>query len=149
APATATVPTSGPVASSGSTASGADAQPPDPNSSLGVVTRLSDLNSYRFKMKIEGNGGPLAEAAASFSGLFAGSGASQGLSMEVTGAYIKPDRGQQTMKLGDFIIDLTTIGKQQWSRVFGLLSGPDSADRSVEEYSFAAGIWDSGLIDSF
>jgi hypothetical protein len=112
--------------------------------------KLADLNSYKYSLKIEGTGGPLSDVASTFGALQTGSSAStQGLLMEVTGAYIKPDKSQQTLKLGTFTIDFTTIGKQQWTTAFGIKSGPDTATRSTEDYSFAASIWDEGLLDSF
>jgi hypothetical protein len=112
--------------------------------------KLADLDSYRYSLKIEGTGGPLSDVAATFGALQAGSAAStQGLVMEVTGAYIKPDKSQQSLKLGNFTVDFTTIGKQQWTTAFGIKSGPDTATRSTEDYSFAASIWDEGLLDSF
>ena len=112
--------------------------------------KLADLDSYRYSLKIEGTGGPLSDVAATFGALQTGSAAStQGLVMEVTGAYIKPDKSQQSLKLGNFTVDFTTIGKQQWTTAFGIKSGPDTATRSTEDYSFAASIWDDGLLDSF
>ena len=117
---------------------------------VGTAGKLADLNSYRFNMKIEGSGGPLSDVATNLGAFQGGTQtANQSLQMEVAGSYVKPDRGQQTLKLGNFTVDFTTIGKQQWTKVFGIQSGPDSSTRSTEDYSFAASIWDDGLSDSF
>jgi len=138
----ASVPTSAPAAA-------ATSRPSDSSPACNAG-KLADLNSYKFNMKIEGSGGPLSDVASTF-GAFQGSApsATQNLVMEVAGSYVKPDRGQQTLKLGNFTVDFTTIGKQQWTNVFGIQSGPDSASRSTEDYSFAATSWDEGLVDSF
>jgi hypothetical protein len=117
---------------------------------VGGAGKLNDLSSYRFAMRIEGSGGPLEGVASTFQALQTGTPDSrQDLVMEVNGAFVKPDRGQQTLKLGTFNLDITTIGKQQWTRVFGIQTGPESAARTTEDYSFAASIWDEGLVDSF
>ena len=119
-------------------------------SAQGSGGKLADLNSYKVNLKIEGTGGPLSDVASAFGSLPGSTGpASQNLVMEVTGAYVKPDKSQQSLKLGNFTIDFTTIGRQQWTTVLGIKTGPDTASRSTEDYSFAASIWDDGLLDSF
>jgi len=132
------------------TSPAASSTPSGGTAATGTAGKLADLTSYKFNLKIEGFGGPLEDVAASFAALQPGSPtANQTLTMEVTGAFIKPDRGQQTLKLGSFTVEFTTIGRQQWAKVFGIQTGPDTASRSTEDYSFAASLWDEGLIDAF
>ncbi len=148
-PTTRTGATATPTVRAGTTPA-ASSTPSGGAAATGTAGKLADLTSYKFNLKIEGFGGPLEDVAATFAALQPGSPTpNQTLTMEVTGAFVKPDRGQQTLKLGSFTVEFTTIGRQQWAKVFGIQTGPDSASRSTEDYSFAASLWDEGLIDAF
>ena len=111
--------------------------------------RLSDLSSYKFTLKIEGSGGPLSELQAFFGApLSAGTpAANQTVTFEVSGTYVKPDRGQQTFKIAGLTVTQTTIGRQQWTSVAGIQSGPDSVLGSLDDYSLAASLWEENFLD--
>jgi hypothetical protein len=109
------------------------------------LTRLADLNSYKYTLKIEGNGAFLSEA---FGGL--GLNPANGdLRFEASGSYVKPDRGEQIVRFGDQLtVNVVTIGRQQWSGVGGVYALPDSFAREATDYSLATSFWDAGFIDS-
>jgi hypothetical protein len=106
------------------------------------LTKLADLNSYRYTMKIEGNATALTDAAGGF-----GTPGSD-VKVAYSGAYVKPDRGQQQITLGDSLkVDVITIGRQQWTGIGGTYGAPESASRTPEDYSAAIGFWDNGFME--
>ncbi|HXH22464.1 MAG TPA: hypothetical protein VNN10_10565 [Dehalococcoidia bacterium] len=110
--------------------------------------RLADLNSFKSSLKISGFGGPLAELQAFFGGGLTGTPSpNQQVSFEVEGVYVKPERGQQTIKLGALTVVQTTIGRQQWTSFSGILSGPSGSSGSLEDYSLVASLWDENFLD--
>jgi hypothetical protein len=112
--------------------------------SSGAFTRLQDLNSYKYTLRLESTG--LPEIANAFAGV-AGSG--ENILLEASGSYVKPDRSQQTWKLGTLTIGVVTIGRQQWLSLGGATyAAPTTAARDTSDYSLAATFWDESLIDS-
>jgi len=139
-------PTAAAVATSSQAAQATPASTPRSSTSQG---RLSDLNSYRYTLRMEGSGGPLAELATLF-GATAGSTptANQKVTFEVKGAYVKPDKGQMTITIGSFIVSQTIIGRQEWTSFGGITQGPSPTNPDPSDLSFVVSLWDEGLSDA-
>jgi hypothetical protein len=112
----------------------------------GNVSRLADLDSYRYTLVMEGRGGPLAGLADAFD---ESADPNADVTMEVSGVYVKPDKGQVTITIGGLEIGITTIGTQQWTSFSGVTSGPQQIPApSAGDLSFAASFWDEGFLTS-
>jgi hypothetical protein len=122
-----------------------------------VKAGLSDLNSYRCSLTIQGSGSALAELAAALSPQAPATppapgptpAAAQPLGFEATVVYVKPDRAQLSIKIGDQTYGQTTIGKQQWSSLGSLTVGPNAVPtQTPNDLSLCAAFWDGGFADS-
>jgi hypothetical protein len=119
-----------------------------------VRAGLSDLTSYKCTLKIEGNGGPLADlenlfSPPSTSGTPVARAGSGTVGFEATVTYIKPDKSQMTVKAGNDSFSQTTIGKQQWATLGGLTVGPNSVGtQSANDLSLCNSFWDGGFADA-
>jgi hypothetical protein len=100
---------------------------------------FSNLNSYKYTLKMSGSGGPVGDIT---DGL-AGAGInSQNVVIEFNGAYIKPDKAQVAIKVGNFETSTTVIGTQQWNTFAGQTQGPLPATQSdLEDANFLLGFW--------
>ncbi len=140
-------PSGSPAASASPSASGAGTPAPSGTASAGApitATKLADLKSYRYNLKMSGHGGPLADLQSSF-----GSVGAQDISLEVDGSYVNPDKGQMTMAISGIKIARTIIGKQEWSTFNGTTTGPTAAaSLDPEDLSLAVAFWDEGFLDS-
>ena len=122
----------------------------DPTSTSGGTSsgRLQDLDSYRYKVKLEGSGGPLTDLSAGL-GSIPGASAGDDVSMEVTGAYVKPDRAEMTISVGGISVALTSIGQQEWVSIGGLVQGPmPISSAAAGDISIAVAFWDDGFLNS-
>lgn len=95
-------------------------------------TGFSNLNSYKYKLVFSGTGGVVDEILSSFE---------NAKSAEFSGAFIKPDKAQASIKGGSFEAVATVIGNQQWQSFNGLVQGPLPAT--------AQDIADANIIDAF
>ncbi len=126
-----------------STSTGASSSTParSATSSSGAssTSGLSDLKSYKYSLKMSGNGGPVGELSSSLGG----SSGSTNAVVEVSGAYIKPDRAQTSIKVAGLEISTVVIGSQQWNTFAGQTQGPTSAAASdLEDANFLLGFWE-------
>jgi hypothetical protein len=71
--------------------------------------------------------------------------------MEFSGAYVKPDKGEQRISFAGLVFSQTTIGRQQWVSFGGLTQGPTTlaSAPSVSDLSFAADLWDESPFVEF
>jgi len=112
-------------------------------------SKLADLDSYRYNLKMSGQGGPLTQLSSSLGGLSGAGTPTQNVTFEVDGAYVKPDKAQMTMSIGTLKITRTVIGKQEWSGFGGINTGPTTATSTApEELSLAVAFWDEGFLAS-
>ncbi len=113
------------------------------------VGTLGSLNSYRYTLRIEGAGGPFTALVGQVGGLTGtpSPGGSQQVVMEVKGAFVKPDRAQETISIGGLTVTSTTIGGQQWSTLGTIISGPKTKTPSPNELSFVGPLWDDSFIN--
>jgi hypothetical protein len=142
-----------PVASSPTTAPATTSRPSSTptatSSSAGTLpARLPDLSSYKYTFKIEGTAGLIAEISGSTlpSGVNPNTGT---LVFDVKGSYVKPDRGEATIAYGGVTVTRVVIGRQQWTRTNGALSGPAQITSSGDDdYSFVSAFWDSSATEA-
>jgi hypothetical protein len=91
-------------------------------------------------MKLSGTGGPLADLTGELGSL--GSSASN-VALEVSGAFIKPDKAQTSIKVAGFSTSTVIIGNQQWTTFAGQTQGPLPATQSdVNDANFLTGFWE-------
>ncbi len=109
---------------------------------------LPDLTSYRYSFRIEGTAGLIAEL--SRSSLPPGVNPNTGtLVFEAKGAYLKPDRGEVTVTFGSANVTIVAIGRQQWTRVDGVLAAPRQLTSPGEDdYSYIADFWDTSASEA-
>ncbi|HEY7268731.1 MAG TPA: hypothetical protein VH951_02775 [Dehalococcoidia bacterium] len=116
-----------------------------------VKAGLADLNSYKCDLKISGSGGPLADLQTLFpppsgSPTPAPSSANQDVGFEATISYVKPDKSQMTIKIGNESFSQTTIGRAQWASLGGLTVGPNTISaQSASDLSLCNAFWDEGF----
>jgi hypothetical protein len=122
-----------------------------------VRAGLSDLTSYRCALTIQGSGSALADLEAALSPQAPGTPpavgptatAAQTVGFEATVVYVKPDKAQLSIKIGDQAYGQTTIGKQQWSSLGSLTVGPNAVPaQTPSDLSLCAAFWDGGFADS-
>lgn len=139
--------TSGSGGSSGGTTGTATPSGSGSGSGSNAPTRasISNLNSYKYTIKMTGTGSIMADIAGGLEEI--GGSSSGSVTFEVSGAYIKPDKAQTTIKLGSFETSTVIIGNQQWTSAFGQVIGPSPATTSdVTSANFLADFWtDDGL----
>jgi hypothetical protein len=130
----ATSPTARPSASPAATTTGG---------SGATAGRLSDLNSYRYTLKMEGMGGPLTQLTDVVPGATPGSNTV----LDISGTYIKPDKAVLSIQAGSFAITQTMIGNQQWVAIGSLVQGPSPlTGQTAGDLSFAALFWDESFV---
>jgi hypothetical protein len=117
------------------------------NSSSVKTTGLSDLESYRYSLRMEGTGtgGPLADIRDGLSSVPGGSTprANEPVTFNVDGAYVKPDKATWQIKVGSFEVAQTVIGRQEWVTFGGQTMGPQPASSlDPADLSLAAAMWD-------
>lgn len=122
--------------------SGDDPEPQEPTPAVSAtsgqgntlkVALLSSLDSYKFTLQIDGDGGPVAS-------LSGGSG-----TFNVTGSYIKPDRQQTAIKAGDQTIQSVIVGNQQWTVSAAGVQGPlPTGPNSLVLANPILAFWDGG-----
>ncbi len=118
------------------------------NGAAPVRAGLADLTSYKCTLRIEGNGGPLADLESLLSPTGATPGA-QAVSFEGNVTFVKPDKAQVSIKLGGETFGQTTIGRQQWSTLGGLTVGPNAVGpQTPSDLSVCASFWDDGFAES-
>jgi hypothetical protein len=121
-----------PVTSATSTASGA------------TTAGFSDLNSYKYTLKLSGNGGPVGDITDGLSSLGVND---DNATLEVNGSFIKPDKAQTSIKVAGFETSTTVIGNQQWNTFAGQTQGPLAATASdLADANFLLGFWEGGDI---
>jgi hypothetical protein len=117
-----------------------------------VKAGLGNLASYKCTIKISGSGGPLSDLDALFSpptGTATPERSQQGLGFDATVIYVKPDKSQVTIRLGNDSFSQTTVGKQQWAMLGGLTVGPNSVGtQSPSDLSLCTAFWDDGFADA-
>jgi hypothetical protein len=107
---------------------------------------LSNLNSYKYSLKMSGNGGPVGDITEGLAGLGADSADAV---LEVTGSYIKPDKAQTSIKVAGFETSTTVIGNQQWNTFGGQTQGPNPATASdLADANFLMGFWQGDDLSS-
>jgi hypothetical protein len=125
------------ASSGGTTSSSGGTTSSSGSSSAPSTANFSNLNSYKYTMKMSGKGGALTD-------ITGGLGGSGDLSIEISGAYIKPDKAQTSLKLAGFQTSMTIIGNQQWTTFAGQTQGPTPATQSdVDDANILASFWDS------
>jgi hypothetical protein len=103
---------------------------------------IANLNSYKYSLKMSGTGGLVGDITSGLGGV-GGSTPASGVVLEVSGAYIKPDKAQTSIKVAGFETSTTVIGNQQWSSFGGMVQGPTPATASdVEDANFLLGFWE-------
>jgi hypothetical protein len=115
-----------------------------------VKAGLADLNSYKCSLKISGNGGPLTDLQSLFPAPSGTPGPTPATSavigFEATISYVKPDKSQMTIKLGNETFSQTTIGRAQWASLGGLTVGPNTISaQSASDLSLCNAFWDEGF----
>jgi hypothetical protein len=114
-----------------------------PSGTTQVRAGLAELNAYKCSLKLEGQGGPLTELQQ----IYSSSGSAAGpIVFEALVTYVKPDKSQLTLKLGEETFVQTTIARQQWTTIGTLTLGPNAvAAQSHSELSMCASFWDEGF----
>jgi hypothetical protein len=108
-----------------------------------VRAGLGDLNAYKCSLKLEGQGGPLTELQQLYS---SGGSATGPIVFEASVTYVRPDKSQLSLKLGEETFTQTTIARQQWTTIGTLTLGPNAvAQMSPTELSMCASFWDEGF----
>jgi hypothetical protein len=112
-------------------------------SGIGKVALLEDTTSHRYTIKIESSGidffgmEDLAKDVASLGGN-AAPRAGAPITVEIAGAYSKPDKGQVKFTVNGTSMALTTIGTQQWTQLGTTTQGPRNVGRqSIDDLSVA------------
>jgi len=112
---------------------------------------LADLDSYRYtmNMELEGLESVFAESLSAIPGQDPAALA-ESLTMEVTGAYVAPDKIEVRMSISgvDDELAMTTIGDQQWVEMGDLAIGPIQAVGDIEEMNLASIVWDGFSADT-
>lgn len=105
---------------------------------------LGDLNSYRYSLKMEIRG---LESlwAEGMEGLGGAEPAAmpETLTLEVTGAFVAPDKAEARMRIGGLADELTmtVIGDQQWMKMGELAMGPTDFEGDLSDMSLAHAMW--------
>jgi hypothetical protein len=106
---------------------------------------LTSLTSYRYTMNMEMEGlqSALTEEMAAIPGQDPTAMAER-LEMEISGAYVAPDKAESHMRITgvDDELVLIVIGDQQWVQLGDLALGPMEATGDVSELDFALMIWE-------
>jgi hypothetical protein len=111
-----------------------------------VRAGLADLTSYKCTIRIAGSGGPLSDLSALITPASGTPAAGEEAAFEASVTYVKPDKSQMTLKLGDETLVQTTIGQQQWSAIGGFTVGPNAVGaQTATDLSLCASFWDEGF----
>lgn len=125
-------------------ATGGSASPSNRATPGATVTNqgLANLNSYKYTLKMSGTGGPVGDITSGLSDL-AGGTPSANVVMEISGAYIKPDKAQTSIKIAGFETSTVVIGNQQWATFAGQTIGPQPATAAdLADANFLEGFWE-------
>jgi len=116
--------------------------PSEPGFAPGALT---NLNSYRYtmKMELEGLESLLTEQMAALPGQDP-TAMAESLKLEVEGAFVAPDKAESRIRISgvDEELALTVIGNQQWVELGDLAIGPMEAVGDVSELDFALMMWE-------
>jgi hypothetical protein len=109
--------------------------------------RLADLSSYRYTVRIDGVGGPAAGLFAEISAPLGSPTpiAGQAVTLDVTGAYVKPDRATTTWRFSGNALTLTFIGRDRWAQFGTIITGPTPGNRTPNDMSLAGQAWDAAF----
>lgn len=101
---------------------------------------FSSLNSYKYRLVFSGTGGVVEEILSNFQGA---------TTAEFSGAFIKPDKAQASIKGGSFEAVATVIGNQQWQSFNGVVQGPLPATaQDIEDANIIDAFWQSSFQDN-
>lgn len=120
---------------------------------IGNLGRLEDTNSHRYTVKIETSGIDffgMQELAEDVQSLVGGPAPRAGapITVDITGAYSKPDKGTVKFVINNATLSQTTIGTQQWTQYGTTTEGPKNVGRqSVDDLSLAVSMFESLLED--
>lgn len=116
--------------------------PSEPGFAPGALT---NLNSYRYtmKMELEGLESLLTEQMAALPGQDP-TAMAESLKLEVEGAFVAPDKAESRIRISgiDEELALTVIGNQQWVELGDMAIGPMEAVGDVSELDFALMMWE-------
>jgi predicted small lipoprotein YifL len=119
---------------------------PSPAGEAVATGSLTNLNSYRYsmKMELEGLESALAEQMAAIPGQDP-TAMAEALEMEISGAFVAPDQAESHMSISgvDDELVLVVIGNQQWVQLGDLAIGPMEAVGDVSELDFALLMWEA------
>ena len=112
---------------------------------LGKLGKLEDTTSHRYVIKIESSGidffgmqDLLDDVQSLITGTAPRSTLGGPITVEITGAFAKPDKMQAKFAINSNNLTLTTIGTQQWTQFGTTTQGPKNVGRqSVEDLSLA------------
>lgn len=124
---------------------GTPAATPTPSEEALAPGSLTGLNSYRYTMKMELQGleSLLAEQMAAIPGQDP-TAMAEGLQMEISGAFVAPDKAESHMSITgvDDELVLIVIGNQQWVQLGDMAIGPMETQGDVSELDFALMMWE-------
>jgi len=123
----------------------APAATPTPSEAALAAGSLSDLNSYRYSIKIELKGleSILAESLGGLPGEEPADFA-ETMDMEISGAFVAPDRAEAHMQISGLEDELamTVIEDQQWMQWGDLVIGPEVFTDDISEMDLALAMWE-------
>jgi len=110
--------------------------------------RLSSLRSYRYTLRIAGAGSPLVGLAGELlsQASLATPTISDSVTVDVSGAFVSPDRAVNDWRVGGLSFTLTYIGRDRWTTRAGTITGPNSASRDSSDISLSNQVWDDGIL---
>ncbi len=123
----------------------APAATPTPSEAAFAPGPLSDLNSYRYSIKMELKG--LESLLAESVGGLAGQGPAafpETMKMEITGVFVAPDKVEIRMRVSGLEDEaaMTVIGNQFWAKLGDLVIGPEEFTEDISDVDLALAMWE-------